>query len=35
MTITSSLPTPVPASDTADTGRIRFGAGVRLPASRG
>ncbi|HJS85195.1 MAG TPA: hypothetical protein VJ779_07015 [Acetobacteraceae bacterium] len=27
------LPPPVPA-EVADTGRIRFGAGVRLPAPR-
>lgn len=27
------LPAPVPA-EVADTGRIRFGAGVRLPALR-
>jgi len=28
-----ALPPPVPA-EVADTGRIRFGAGVRLPALR-
>lgn len=30
---TQVLPPPVPA-EVADTGRIRFGAGVRLPALR-
>ena len=34
MIATSTLPLPLPAQDTADSGRIRFGAGVRLPVRR-
>jgi hypothetical protein len=34
MTASASLPKPVPSPGTADSGRIRFGAGVRLPSGR-